>query len=156
RFVAGSLGPSTKLPSLGHILFKEMADSYKTQAKGLVEGGVDLLSVETCQDLLQAKAALYGVFECFEELHRRVPVITSVTVETMGTMLLGTEISAALVALEPFDIDIIGMNCATGPKEMSEHVRVLSGSSPKPIFVMPNAGLPENVGGHAHYKLTPA
>ncbi len=155
RFVAGSLGPSTKLPSLGHISFKEMADSYRTQTKGLVEGGVDLLSVETCQDLLQAKAALYGIFECFEELRRRVPVITSVTVETMGTMLLGTEISVALVALEPFDVDIIGMNCATGPKEMSEHVRVLSDSSPKPIFVMPNAGLPENVGGRAHYKLTP-
>jgi 5-methyltetrahydrofolate--homocysteine methyltransferase len=105
--------------------------------------------------MLQAKAALYGVFECFEELRRRVPVITSVTVETMGTLLLGTEISAALTTLEPYDIDIIGMNCATGPAEMSDHVRVLCSSSPKPVFVMPNAGIPENVGGHAHYKLTP-
>ncbi len=155
RFVAGSLGPTTKLPSLGHIKFNDMAASYKEQAKGLIEGGVDLLCVETCQDMLQAKAALYGVFECFEEARKRVPVIASVTVETMGTLLLGTEISAALTALEPYDIDVIGMNCATGPAEMSDHVRVLCSSSPKPVFVMPNAGLPENVGGHAHYKLTP-
>jgi 5-methyltetrahydrofolate--homocysteine methyltransferase len=155
RFVAGSMGPTTKLPSLGHITFKDMAMSYKVQAKGLVEGGVDLLCVETCQDILQTKAALYGIFEYFEEARKRVPIIASVTVETMGTLLLGTEISAALTSLEPYDIDVIGMNCATGPAEMSEHVRVLCSSSPKPVFVMPNAGIPENVGGHAHYKLTP-
>ncbi len=155
RFVAGSLGPTTKLPSLGHIRFTDMANAYKEQAKGLLDGGVDLLSVETCQDLLQTKAALCGVFECFAEAKKQVPVIASVTVESMGTMLLGTEISAALVALEPFDIAVLGMNCATGPKEMSEHVRVLADSSPLPIFVMPNAGFPENIGGHAHYKLTP-
>ncbi len=155
RFVAGSMGPTTKLPSLGHISFKEMAADYHEQAKGLVEGGADLLSVETCQDVLQIKAALYGIFEYFEEARRRVPIVVSVTIETMGTMLLGTEISAALTSIEPYDVDVIGMNCATGPKEMSEHVRVLSQSSPKPIFVMPNAGLPENIGGHAHYHLTP-
>jgi 5-methyltetrahydrofolate--homocysteine methyltransferase len=155
RFVAGSMGPTTKLPSLGHIPFKEMAASFKMQAKGLVEGGADLLCVETCQDILQAKAALYGIFAYFEESRRKVPVIASVTVEATGTMLLGTEISAALVSLEPYDLDVIGMNCATGPQEMSEHVRVLSSGSPKPLFVMPNAGIPENVGGHAHYKLTP-
>ena len=155
RFVAGSMGPTTKLPSLGHIGFMPMADSYHEQAKGLVEGGVDLLSIETCQDLLQIKAALYGVFRYFEESRKRVPVIVSVTIETMGTMLLGTEISAALTAIEPYDVDIIGMNCATGPREMSEHVRTLSASSPKPIFVMPNAGLPENIGGKAHYHLSP-
>jgi len=155
RFVAGSMGPTTKLPSLGHISFKEMAVAYKEQAKGLVEGGVDLLSVETCQDVLQIKAALYGIFEYFEEARRRVPIVVSVTIETMGTMLLGTEISAALTSIEPYDVDIFGMNCATGPKEMSEHVRVLSQSSPKPIFVMPNAGLPENIGGRAHYHLSP-
>ena len=155
RFVAGSMGPTTKLPSLGHIKFKEMAASYKEQTRGLMEGGVDLLCVETCQDMLQVKAALYGVFEYFEEARRRVPVITSVTVESMGTLLLGTEISAALTTIEPYDVDIIGMNCATGPAEMSEHVRVLCSSSPKPVFVMPNAGIPENIGGHAHYKLTP-
>ncbi|MBX2990462.1 MAG: homocysteine S-methyltransferase family protein [Bacteroidetes bacterium] len=155
RFVAGSMGPTTKLPSLGHIKFKEMAMSYKEQAKGLIEGGADLLCVETCQDILQTKAALYGIFEYFEEARKRVPIITSVTVETMGTLLLGTEISAALTSLEPYDIDVIGMNCATGPAEMSEHVRVLCSTSPKPVFVMPNAGIPENVGGHAHYKLSP-
>ena len=113
RFVAGSMGPTTKLPSLGHCRFGEMSSAYKEQARGLVEGGVDLLCVETCQDLLQAKAALCGIFEFFEDARGRVPVIVSVTVESNGTLLLGTEIAAALVALEPFDIDVIGMNCAT-------------------------------------------
>jgi len=155
RFVAGSMGPTTKLPSLGHVKFNDLAAAYKVQARGLIEGGADLLTVETCQDILQAKAALYGIFECFEDARRRVPVIVSVTVESMGTMLLGTEISAALVSLEPYDVDAIGMNCATGPAEMSEHVRMLAASSPQPIFVMPNAGIPENIGGHAHYKLGP-
>ncbi len=155
RFVSGSMGPTTKLPSLGHISFKEMAQSYRVQAQGLVKGGVDFLSVETCQDLLQIKAALYGIFDYFREAHKRVPVVVSVTIESMGTMLLGTEISAALTAIEPFDVDVIGMNCATGPKEMSDHVRVLSTSSPKPVIVMPNAGLPENIGGKAHYHLSP-
>ena len=156
RFVAGSMGPTTKLPSLGHITFRAMADSYGVQAKGLVEGGADLLCVETCQDVLQTKAALYGIFAYFREARRRVPVIVSITVETMGTMLLGTEVGAALVSLEPYDIDVLGMNCATGPMEMSEHIRTLASASPKPLFVMPNAGIPENVGGHAHYHLTPA
>jgi len=155
RFVAGSMGPTTKLPSLGHISFKEMSAAYSIQAKGLVEGGVDLLALETCQDVLQIKAALCGIFDWFQQAKRRVPIIVSVTVETVGTMLLGTEISAALTSIEPYDVDVIGMNCATGPREMSDHVRVLSSSSPKPIFVMPNAGLPENVGGVAHYHLSP-
>lgn len=155
RFVAGSMGPTTKLPSLGHITFRDMENSYAVQAKGLLEGGVDLLVIETCQDLLQTKAALAGVFSCFAEARRRVPVIVSVTIESAGTMLLGTEISAALTALECFDVDLIGMNCATGPKEMSENVHYLCANSPKPVFVMPNAGIPENVGGRAHYKQTP-
>jgi|WetSurMetagenome_2_1015567.scaffolds.fasta_scaffold15282_1 5-methyltetrahydrofolate--homocysteine methyltransferase len=155
RFVAGSMGPGTKLPSLGHISFQELAKAYEIQARGLVEGGADLLSIETCQDVLQAKAALYGVFEYFSQTKKKIPLIVSVTIESMGTMLLGTEISAALTSLEPYDIDIFGMNCATGPKEMSEHVRTLVETSPKPVFVMPNAGLPENVGGMAHYHLTP-
>ncbi|MBI5464377.1 MAG: methionine synthase, partial [Ignavibacteriales bacterium] len=155
RFVAGSMGPTTKLPSLEHIGFKEMAKAYEIQAKGLVEGGADLLAVETCQDVLQIKAALYGIFEYFESARKRVPIVVSVTIESMGTMLLGTEISAALTSIEPYDIDVIGMNCATGPKEMSEHVRTLCDMSPKPVFVMPNAGIPENIGGHAHYHLTP-
>jgi 5-methyltetrahydrofolate--homocysteine methyltransferase len=154
RFVAGSMGPTTKLPSLGHISFRQMADAYYEQASGLIDGGVDLLSLETCQDLLQIKAALRGIFEYFETAKRRVPIIVSVTIEAAGTMLLGTEISAALTAVEPFEIDVFGMNCATGPKEMSDHVRVLASQSPLPIFVMPNAGIPENIGGRAHYHLT--
>ncbi|HUI65880.1 MAG TPA: homocysteine S-methyltransferase family protein, partial [Bacteroidota bacterium] len=155
RFVAGSMGPTTKLPSLGHIGFKEMAAAFQEQARGLLDGGADLLCLETCQDILQTKAGLYGIFACFSEARRRIPVITSVTIETIGTMLLGTEILAALVSIEPYDVDVIGINCATGPKEMSDHVRALASASPKPVFVMPNAGIPENVGGHAHYKLSP-
>lgn len=116
RFVAGSIGPTTKLPSLGHINFKDMAAAFHIQAKGLIEGGVDLLCVETCQDILQVKAALYGIFEYFEQVHRRVPIIVSVTIESMGTMLLGTETYAALTSIEPYDVDVIGINCATGPK----------------------------------------
>ncbi|MGA9116158.1 MAG: homocysteine S-methyltransferase family protein [Bacteroidota bacterium] len=153
RFVAGSLGPTTKLPSLGHITFAEMAAAYRVQARGLVDGGVHLLCLETCQDMLQAKAALVGIFACLEEARRRIPVIASVTVESVGTMLLGTEIPAALVTLEALPVDVIGMNCATGPAEMSEHIRVLSATSPRPVSVMPNAGIPENVGGRAHYRL---
>jgi 5-methyltetrahydrofolate--homocysteine methyltransferase len=155
RFVAGSVGPTTKLPSLGQISFKDMAASYREQVKGLIEGGVDLLCVETCQDILQSKAALYGIFQYFEQTNHRIPIIVSVTIESMGTMLLGTEISAALTSIEPYDVDVIGINCATGPKEMSEHVRTLADISPKPIFVMPNAGIPENIGGRAHYRLSP-
>lgn len=155
RFVAGSMGPTTKLPTLGHISFREMERSYAQQARGLMEGGSDLLVVETCQDILQTKAALAAVFSVFEELRCRLPLVVSVTIESTGTMLLGTEIAAALTTLEPYDIDVIGVNCATGPKEMSEHIRYLCGSSPRPVFVMPNAGIPENVGGRAHYSLTP-
>ncbi len=155
RFVAGSMGPGTKLPSLGHIPFEALAQAYEIQARGLIDGGVDLLCVETCQDILQAKAALFGITSCFQQLRKKIPVIASVTIESTGTMLLGTEISAALTSLEPYDIDVFGLNCATGPKEMSDHIRTVSGLSPLPIFVMPNAGMPENVGGHAHYLLTP-
>ncbi|MBI2620487.1 MAG: methionine synthase [Ignavibacteriales bacterium] len=155
RLVAGSMGPTTKLPSLGHIRFTDMADAYYVQAKGLVEGGADLLCLETCQDILQTKAALFGIFRFFEDSRSRVPVIVSVTIEAMGTMLLGTEISAALTTIGPYDVDVFGMNCATGPKEMSEHVRTISRASQKPVFVMPNAGIPENVGGQAHYHLSP-
>ncbi len=155
RFVAGSMGPTTKLPSLGNISYHDMKATYYVQTAGLIEGGVDLLCVETCQDLLQTKAALGAIFDYFADKRVRVPVMASVTVETMGTMLLGSDISAALTALEPFELAAIGMNCATGPKEMSENIRYLASNSPYPVFCMPNAGLPENVGGHAHYKLTP-
>ena len=155
RFVAGSMGPTTKLPSLGHIAFPTMADAYRIQAAGLLDGGADLLCLETSQDMLQAKAALFGIFQLFEERRRRLPVVVSVTIEATGTMLLGTEVSAALVTLEPFPIDVLGINCATGPREMSDHLRMLSSTSPLPIFVMPNAGMPENIGGEAHYHLSP-
>ena len=155
RWVAGSMGPTTKLPSLGHISFLDMKRSYYDQVRGLIDGGVDLLIVETCQDLLQTKSALAAIFEYFEEIKRRVPVIAQVTIEAFGTMLMGTEIGAALTALEPFPIDVIGMNCATGPKQMSENVRYLCQNSTLPVSVIPNAGIPENVGGYAHYKETP-
>src|SRR5256886_5127407 len=117
RFVAGSIGPTTKLPSLGHIKFDDMAAAYEEQAAALIEGGVDVLLIETSQDLLQAKAALVGMFEAMQKSGKRLPVTVQVTIEATGTMLLGTEISAALTALEPFDVDIIGLNCATGPTE---------------------------------------
>jgi len=156
RFVAGSIGPGTKLPSLGHITFRELEKSYYSQISGLVDGGVDLLCIETCQDLLQIKSALSAAMRVFNEKKIKLPIIVSITIETTGTMLMGTDISAALTTLEPYDIiDVIGMNCATGPKEMSENVRYLCQNSPKPVFVMPNAGIPENVGGRACYHLGP-
>ncbi len=156
RFVAGSIGPTTKLPSLGHIGFDEMAECFREQAEALIEGGVDVLLVETCQDLLQGKAALAGVFDAMRNQGKRLPVQMQVTLEATGTMLLGTEIGAAVTALEPFDIDILGLNCATGPREMNDAVRYLCLNAPKHISVLPNAGLPQNVGGHAVYMLTPA
>jgi len=155
RFVAGSIGPTTKLPSLGHISFSEMEKSYYEQVAGLVDGGADLLIVETSQDLLQVKAALGAAFRYFSDKKIKLPVISSITIETMGTMLMGTEVNAALTALEPYDISVIGMNCATGPKEMSEHIRYLTQNSRIPVSCIPNAGLPENVGGVAHYHLSP-
>src|SRR6267143_1465848 len=155
RFVAGSIGPTTKLPSLGHIKFDDMVAGYVEQASALIEGGVDVLLVETSQDLLQAKAALVGVFEAMQKAGKRLPVTVQVTLEATGTMLLGTEIGAALTALEPFDVDVIGLNCATGPVEMNDAVRFLGANSSKQVSVLPNAGLPLNEGGHAVYKLTP-
>src|SRR6059036_3189327 len=155
RFVAGSIGPTTKLPSLGHIKFDDMAAAYTEQACALIEGGVDVLLVETCQDLLQAKAALAGVFDAMKKSGKRLPVTIQVTLEATGTMLLGTEIGAALTALEPYDVDVIGLNCATGPVEMNDAVRYLGLNSTKHISILPNAGLPQNEGGHAVYKLTP-
>jgi len=155
RWVAGSMGPTTKLPSLGHISFLDMKKSFYDQARGLVDGGADLLIVETCQDLLQTKAALAAIFDYFSEIKRRLPVMAQVTIEAFGTMLMGTEIGAALTALEPFPIDVVGMNCATGPKQMTENVRYLCQNATLPVSVIPNAGIPENVGGHAHYKETP-
>src|SRR5437588_1705280 len=155
RFVAGSIGPTTKLPSVGHIKFDDMAAAYTEQACALIEGGVDVLLVETCQDLLQGKAALVGVVEAMQKAGKRLPVTVQVTLEATGTMLLGTEIGAALTALEPFNVDVIGLNCATGPKEMNDAVRYLGVNCTKDVSVLPNAGLPQNEGGRAVYKLKP-
>ena len=155
RFVAGSMGPTTKLPSLGHITFDDMAASYTEQAVALIEGGVDVLLLETCQDILQAKAGLVGIFDALKKTGKNLPVQVQVTLEATGTMLLGTEIGAALTTLEMFDVAAIGLNCATGPKEMNDAVRYLGANSPKHVSVLPNAGLPQNVGGHAVYKLQP-
>ena len=155
RFVAGSIGPGTKLPTLGHIDYDTLKDAYVTQIQGLYDGGADLLLVETCQDVLQIKAALNAIEEVFKEKGERLPLMVSVTMETMGTMLVGTEISAALAILEPYPIDILGLNCATGPDLMKPHIKYLSENSPFVVSCVPNAGLPENVGGQAHYKLSP-
>jgi 5-methyltetrahydrofolate--homocysteine methyltransferase len=155
RFVAGSIGPTTKLPSLGHITFDAMLEAYEEQAAALIEGDVDILLIETAQDLLQAKIATVGVIEAMRKAGKRLPVTVQVTLQESGTMLLGTEIGAALTALEPYDIDVIGLNCATGPAEMNEAVRYLGLNSTKHVSVLPNAGLPQNEGGQAVYKLTP-
>jgi 5-methyltetrahydrofolate--homocysteine methyltransferase len=155
RFVAGSMGPGTKLPTLGHIDFDTLKNAYVEQVKGLYDGGADLLLVETCQDVLQIKAALNAIEEVFAEKGDRLPIMVSITMEVMGTMLVGTEIGAALAILEPYNIDILGLNCATGPDRMKEHVKYLSEHCPFTISCIPNAGLPENVGGQAHYRLTP-
>ncbi|MGB3201990.1 MAG: homocysteine S-methyltransferase family protein, partial [Nodosilinea sp.] len=155
RFVAGSMGPGTKLPTLGHIDFDTLKEAYVEQARGLIDGGVDLMLVETCQDVLQIKAALNGIEEAFIATGKRLPLMVSVTMEQQGTMLVGTEMAAALAILEPYPIDILGLNCATGPDLMKDHVRHLAEQSPFVISCIPNAGLPENVGGHAVYRLTP-
>ncbi|MEB3147596.1 MAG: methionine synthase [Sphaerospermopsis sp.] len=155
RFVAGSMGPTTKLPTLGHIDFDTMKAAFAEQAEALLDGGVDLFIVETCQDVLQIKAALNGIEETFAKKGERRPLMVSVTMESMGTMLVGTEIAAVLTILEPYSIDILGLNCATGPDLMKPHIKYLSEHSPFVVSCIPNAGLPENVGGQAHYKLTP-
>jgi 5-methyltetrahydrofolate--homocysteine methyltransferase len=155
RWVAGSMGPGRKLPTLGHITFSDLKAAYREQVRGLIDGGVDLLIVETCQDVLQTKAALAAIFSHFEETRKRVPVIAQVTIEVFGTMLNGTEISAALTALAPFPIDVIGMNCGTGPRHMTESIRYLCENAPLPVSVLPNAGLPSVVEGKMHYDETP-
>ncbi|QOV23370.1 methionine synthase [Anabaenopsis elenkinii] len=155
RFVAGSMGPTTKLPTLGHIDFDTLKANFAEQAEALFDGGVDLFLVETCQDVLQIKAALNGIEEIFAKKGERRPLMVSVTMESMGTMLVGSEISAVLTILEPYPIDILGLNCATGPDLMKPHIKYLSEHSPFIISCIPNAGLPENIGGKAHYRLTP-
>ncbi len=187
RFVAGSIGPGTKLVSLSNISFDELHDSYLPQIRGLIDGGVDLLLFETCQDPLQIKAAINAAFTVFREIessplsdeelmaiypraifynhdphHKartglssrlRFPISVQVTVETTGTLLVGTDISAALTTISAYPVDIIGMNCATGPNEMQPHIQLLSEQSPCLLSCLPNAGIPENIGGHAHFPL---
>ncbi|MFM7674263.1 MAG: homocysteine S-methyltransferase family protein, partial [Synechococcus sp.] len=155
RFVAGSMGPTTKLPTLGHVDFDTMKASFQEQAEGLLAGDVDLFIVETCQDVLQIKAALQGIEAAFSATGQRRPLMVSVTMETTGTMLVGSDIAAVVAILEPFPIDVLGLNCATGPEQMKEHIRYLSEHSPFVVSCIPNAGLPENIGGVAHYRLTP-
>jgi 5-methyltetrahydrofolate--homocysteine methyltransferase len=155
RFVVGSMGPGTRLPSLGHVSFDDLRASYFIQANALAEGGVDAFAVETCQDPLQIKAALAAIREVKEKHGRDIATIVSVTMEVTGTMLVGTEMAAAIALLDPYDIDILALNCATGPREMGEHVRSMASSWRTAIGVYPNAGLPQLVDGLPHYPLTP-
>src|SRR6266550_7821716 len=161
RFVAGSIGPTGMLPSssdpvLSNVTFAELADNYYAQAKYLVEGGVDVLLVETAQDILEVKAALAGFERLFAELGRRVPVQAQVTLDTSGRMLLGTDIASSLTTLEALPIDVIGLNCSTGPEHMREPIRYMTEHASLPISVIPNAGLPLNTGtGEAIYPLEP-
>jgi 5-methyltetrahydrofolate--homocysteine methyltransferase len=156
RWVAGSIGPGTKLPSLGHIGFAELREAYVEQAEGLLEGGVDLFLIETCMDLLQVKAAMQACRTAMATAGREVPIQVQVTMETTGRMLVGTEIGAAYAAIAAMRPDVIGINCATGPAEMQEHLRWLGEHSLIPISVLPNAGLPSVVDGRTHYDLTPS
>jgi 5-methyltetrahydrofolate--homocysteine methyltransferase len=155
RWVAGNMGPGTKFPTLGQIRYRELRDAYQEQAEALLAGEVDLLLIETVFDLLQAKAALNGAKRAMLRLGRRVPLQVQVTIELTGRMLPGTEIGAALTALEAMRPDVIGINCATGPAEMGEAVRWLARHARVPVAVQPNAGLPRVVDGKMHYDLRP-
>ena len=155
RFVIGSMGPGTRLPSLGQIPYTELRDGYQLQVEGLIAGGVDVLLVETVYDLLQAKAAINGARAAMRAAGVLLPLMVQVTVETTGRMLVGSEIGAALTALEAMQPDVIGMNCATGPAEMTEHLRYLAQHARTYLSALPNAGLPSVVDGHTHYDLTP-
>lgn len=155
RFVLGSMGPGTKLPTLGHLPYETLRDAYRDSAAGLIAGGADALIIETCQDLLQVRAAVVGAKRAVEAAGRDVPIITQVTIETNGAMLLGSEIGAALTAIEPLGVDLIGLNCATGPAEMSEHLRYLARHARVPLSCMPNAGLPQLTSDGAYYPLSP-
>ncbi|MDN5748811.1 MAG: methionine synthase [Pseudonocardia sp.] len=154
RFVLGSVGPGTKLPTLGHATYSSLRDAYAECGRGMLAGGADAIVIETCQDLLQVKAAVLGMKRAMTAEGRRIPIVTQVAMETTGTMLLGSEIGAALTALEPLGIDLIGLNCSTGPAEMSEHLRTLAKHSRIPLSVMPNAGLPVLGPDGAEYPLT--
>jgi 5-methyltetrahydrofolate--homocysteine methyltransferase len=156
RYVLGSIGPGTKLPSLGNIAYDPLEDALAEQARGLIAGGVDAILIETCQDTLQIKAAVNGAKRARLEAGKDIPIFVNVTVETTGTLLVGPDIAAAATVIQALDIPAIGLNCATGPQEMAEHVRWLAGNWPGLITVMPNAGLPELVDGRTHYPLAAA
>ena len=156
RWVAGSIGPGTKFPTLGQIRYAELRDAYEEQAGALIEGGVDLIVIETVFDLLQAKSAINGARRAMRSAGRHLPIQAQVTVELTGTMLPGTEIGAALCALQAMDVDVIGLNCATGPAEMFEPLRHLTGHATLPVACLPNAGLPSVVDGAMHYDLQPS
>ncbi|MFZ1362356.1 MAG: methionine synthase [Candidatus Nanopelagicales bacterium] len=155
RYVLGSIGPGTKLPTLGHAPYALLRDAYEIQVKAMLEGGIDAVWIETVQDILQAKAAVVGAKRAMKATGIEVPIAVQITVETTGTMLVGTETGAAIVALEALGVDLIGLNCATGPAEMSEHLRQLSEQSPTLLGCMPNAGLPELGPDGAVYPLSP-
>ena len=158
RFVVGSVGPGTKLITLGNTHWDEMLDSYREQVRGLIDGGVDVLLIETAQDLLQVKCAINAMLAAMDERGiepGQLPIMVQVTIETTGTMLMGTEVAAAATALAPFPIASLGMNCATGPTEMAEHVRFLGEHWDRYVSVLPNAGLPVLVEGRTEYPLTP-
>ena len=155
-YVAGSIGPGTKLPSLGHIEVAELARSTREQVEALLEAGVDCLMIETCQDLLQVKTALVAAFEVLESSRLSLPVLASVTIEQQGTMLVGSDIAAVVATLEPFPLFSLGLNCATGPQAMRSHIHYLSQHWPQRISCIPNQGLPEVVNGQTHYPLAPA
>jgi len=160
RFVAGSLGPTGFLPSsddpsLGNVTFEDLAAVFREQAGALIAGGVDVLLIETAQDILEVKAAIFGCRAAMEDEGRRVPIQAQVTLDTSGRMLLGTDVDAAMVTLEALGVDVIGLNCSTGPEYMREPIRALTERCPLPISVIPNAGLPRNEGGRAVYPLEP-
>jgi 5-methyltetrahydrofolate--homocysteine methyltransferase len=154
-YIAGSIGPGTKLPSLGHISVENLSHAYQEQIRALALAGVDLLIIETCQDLLQIKTAMTTCFATLEELNLDIPVMASVTIERTGTMLVGTDIAAAAVTFEPYPIFSFGLNCATGPMDMESHIRYLSRNWPGRISCVPNQGMPEVVDGKTHYPLSP-
>jgi 5-methyltetrahydrofolate--homocysteine methyltransferase len=153
RFVLGSIGPGTRLPSLGHVSYQELEDALTVQCGGLIAGGVDAIIIETCQDPLQIKAAVNGAKRARDKAHRDTPILVQVTIETTGTLLVGADIAAAATIVEALGVPMIGLNCATGPREMAEHIKWLGESWPGLVSVQPNAGLPELVGGHAQYPL---
>ena len=155
RYVLGSMGPGTRLPSLGHITYDEMHAAFLPQARGLLAGGAHALCIETCQDLLQVKTVVHAARQAMATLNRTVPLFVSITIESTGTMLVGSDVQAAIASLLPLGINALGLNCATGPAEMKRHVQHLSRYGPPHIMAMPNAGLPENVGGQVVYRLTP-